>query len=148
MLDNVVTMTQLVNSSVARPRLYATVLGLFAAIAVMLAAVGVYGVMAYAVAQSTREIGVRMALGARAREVVGLVIGRAAVLTGIGMALGFVGAIAVNRLLQGMIVGLPPHDLATYIGVAASFSAVALIAAYVPAVRATRVSPLIALRAE
>jgi putative ABC transport system permease protein len=146
MLDNVVTMTQLVNSSVARPRLYATVLGLFAAIAVMLAAVGVYGVMAYAVAQSTREIGVRMALGAR--EVVGLVIGRAAVLTGIGMALGFAGAIAVNRLLQGMIFGLPPHGLSTYIGVAAGFSAVALIAAYVPAVRATRVSPLIALRAE
>jgi hypothetical protein len=148
MLDNVVTMEELMDSSLARPRMYAVLLGLFAVLAVTIAGVGVYGVMAYAVAQNTREIGLRMALGARTNEVLRLVVGKAAVLTSIGLLLGFGGAIAVGQYLQSMIFGLTPSDLVTYVAVAAAFAVVAIVAAYVPALRATKVNPLVALRAD
>lgn len=148
MLDNVATMEELMDSSLARPRMYAVLLGMFAVLAVTIAGVGVYGVMAYAVAQNTREIGLRMALGARANEVLRLVVGKAAVLTGIGLLLGFGGALAVGQYLQSMIFGLTPNDLVTYVAVAAAFAVVAIVAAYVPALRATKVNPLVALRAD
>jgi putative ABC transport system permease protein len=148
MLDNVATMDTLVASSIARPRMYAVLLGLFAGIACILAAVGVYGVMAYAVSQNTREIGLRMALGAHRREVLRLVLGRAAVLTVVGMVMGFAGAAAVGQYLRGMIFGLTPLDAQTYAAAAVAFGLVAMMASYLPARRATRVDPLIALRSE
>jgi ABC-type antimicrobial peptide transport system permease subunit len=89
-----------------------------------------------------------MALGARANEVLRLVVGKAAVLTSIGLLLGFGGAIAVGQYLQSMIFGLTPSDLVTYVAVAAAFAVVAIVAAYVPALRATKVNPLVALRAD
>lgn len=148
MLDNVATMEQLVASSIARPRLYAVLLGLFAEVAIMLAAIGTYGVMAYAVTQNTREIGLRIALGARPHEVLGLVLLRASVLAGAGTGIGILLSVAVSRYLQGLIFGLTSMNLPTYIAVAIIFAAGAMAASYIPARRASRVDPLVALRAE
>jgi hypothetical protein len=148
MLDNVVTMEELVSGSIARPRMSALLLGIFAGVAAMVAAVGIYGVMAYAVTQSTREIGVRIALGARSRDVLALVLGRAGVLTAVGLTFGLAGAAAITRYLHGMIFGLARLDLATYVTVAGVFAGITMLASYVPARRATRVNPVIALRHE
>ncbi len=148
MLDNVTTLDDMLASSLARPRLYATLLGLFAAVAVVLAAIGIYGVMAYAVAHNTREIGLRMALGAERREVLGLVLRRAGTLTAAGLAIGLLLAASLSRYLTGMIFGLTPLDAPTYVATAAVFALVAMAASYVPARRAARVDPMVALRAE
>jgi putative ABC transport system permease protein len=128
--------------------LYALLLGAFGTAALILAAIGIYGVMAYAVSQAVREIGLRMALGAEAGDVLVLVLGRAAILTAVGMALGLAGAVAASQYLQGMLFGLTPLDLRTYGAVVGGFSGVALLAAYVPARRAVRVDPTVALRAD
>jgi putative ABC transport system permease protein len=128
--------------------MYAVLLGVFAAIAVALAAAGIYAVMAYSVAQRTREIGIRMALGARSREVLGLVMGQSALLSVAGVVIGLAGAMWTTRYLQGLLFGLTPLDPATFIAVALLFLTVATAAAYVPARRATTVDPSIALRAE
>lgn len=114
----------------------------------MLAAAGIYGVMAYSVAQRTREIGIRMALGARRAEVMGLVLRQSIVLTAVGISLGLAGAAAVTRYLEGMLFGLTPLDLTTFIAVSVIFALVAAGAAYVPARRATKIDPLVALRCE
>jgi putative ABC transport system permease protein len=128
--------------------LYALLLGAFGTAALILAAIGIYGVMAYAVSQAVREIGLRVALGAEAGDVLVLVLGRAAILTAVGMALGLAGAVAASQYLQGMLFGLTPLDLRTYGAVVGGFSGVALLAAYVPARRAVRVDPTVALRAD
>ena len=141
-------MDDIVSNRIARPRMYAVLLGIFAGIGVALAAIGIYGVMAYSVSQRTREIGIRVALGAQRSEVVGLVLNQSLVLTVVGIALGIAGAAAVTRYLEGLLFGLTPLDPATFIGVSVMFAAVALVAAYVPARRATRVDPLVALRCE
>jgi putative ABC transport system permease protein len=141
-------MDQLVAASIARPRLYATLFVVFAAIAALLAAIGIYGVMAYAVSQSTREIGVRMALGAQRSEVLWLVLRRASGLSIAGIAIGLACASGVTRYLEGMIFGLTPVDLPTFAAVSLLFAFVAAVAAFVPARRATRVDPLVALRHE
>ncbi len=148
MIDNVATMEQLVSNSVSRPRLYAVLLGIFAAVAVTLAAIGIYGVMAYAVGQRTREIGIRMALGAERSTVTRLVLGQSLVLIGIGTVVGLAGAAAVTRYLEGMLFGLTPLDASTFITVSVVFVAIATLAAFVPARRATKVDPLVALRCE
>jgi putative ABC transport system permease protein len=147
-VDDIATMQQLVSDSISRPRFYAVLLGIFAVVAVMLAAVGIYGVMAYSVTRRTREIGIRMALGAARADVLGLVLGQTLGLTVIGITLGLAGAAAFTRYLAGMLFGLTPLDPTTFIAVALVFSAVAMCAALVPARRATNVDPLIALRYE
>ena len=147
-VESVATLDELVANSVARPRLYAVLLGLFAAVAVALAVVGIYGVMAYVVVQRTREIGIRMALGARRAEVMGLVLSQSVLLTGIGIVVGLAGAAALSRYLERLLFGLTPLDPMTFFMAAALFAAVATSAALVPARRATKVDPLLALRCE
>jgi ABC-type antimicrobial peptide transport system permease subunit len=147
-LYNVATMEQIVGNSLVRPRLYAVLLAIFAGVAVTLAAIGIFGVLAYSVTRRTQEIGIRMALGARPAQVLRLVLGRSVALTLLGIALGLGGAAAVTRSLQGMLFGLTPLDPATYAAVAVTFALVAALASYVPARRATKVDPLIALRYE
>src|SRR5438552_3443286 len=147
-VDDIATMQQLVSDSISRPRFYAVLLGVFAVVAVTLAAVGIYGVMAYSVTRRTREIGIRMALGAARADVLSLVLGQTLVLTVVGITLGLAGAAAFSRYLAGMLFGLTPLDPTTFIAVALMFGAVAICAALVPARRATNVDPLIALRYE
>jgi putative ABC transport system permease protein len=145
-VDNIATMDQLVSNSLSRPRLYAVLLGLFACVAAALAVIGIYGVMAYSVAQRTREIGIRVALGAERSEVMRLVFGQSLLLTTAGIALGIAGAVPLTRSLDRMLFGLSPLDPATFIGVSVLFAAVAAAASYVPAHRATKVDPIVALR--
>jgi putative ABC transport system permease protein len=147
-LDAIAPMAELVSTSIARPRFYAVLLGLFAAMAAILAAVGVYGVLAYAVVQRTQEIGVRMALGADRRDVMRLVLRRGIALAAIGISLGLAGAAGLSRYLQGLLFGLTPLDGLTYALVTSGFVALALLASWLPARRATRVDPMVALRAE
>jgi predicted permease len=145
---NVATMNQLISNSIVRPRMYATLLGIFAVVAVALAAIGLYSVLTFAVAQRTREIGIRMALGARRAEVLKLVIGQALTLSGMGVIVGLAGSLAATRYLEGMLFGVTPIDVPTFVAVSFLFIVVGLAAAYIPARRATEVDPVIALRAE
>jgi ABC-type antimicrobial peptide transport system permease subunit len=123
-------------------------LGIFAGLAVCLAMAGVYGVMAYVVGQRTGEIGLRMALGARPVEVLRLVLGQGMRLAGVGLVLGLLGAAALTRLLTTMLFGVQPNDPVTYVVVSALLGGIALAASSVPAWRASRVDPVIALRQE
>jgi putative ABC transport system permease protein len=147
-IDAMVPMDQLVASSLTRERFYATVMGVFAAIAVLLSAVGIYGVLAYAVGQRIREFGVRTALGARRSDVLAMVLRQGLALTTFGIAIGLAGAMILHRYLEGMLYGVTSLDPATYVGVVALFAAVTSIACYVPARRATHIDPLTALRYE
>jgi putative ABC transport system permease protein len=147
-VDNVATADQIVWNSIARPRFYTVLLGLFAIVAVVLAAVGIFGLMAYLVAQRTREIGIRMALGAQRSEVMRGVLGQSAILIVIGVGIGLAAAAGLTRYLEGMLFGLAPLDPATFAAASVLFVVVALIASFVPARRATRVDPLVALRTE
>jgi predicted permease len=126
----------------------ATLIGVFGAVGLLLAAVGVYGVVAYLAAQRTREIGIRMALGAARRDVLALVMGRGAWLALLGIAAGGLGALALTRVLRSLLVGVAPGDPATYATVALLLAAVVLVASYIPARRAARVDPMVALRSE
>ena len=147
-VDNVATMDQIVSNAMLRPRLYAVLLGLFAALAMVLAAIGIYGVLSYLVAHRAREIGIRMALGSPRARVVALVVRQTAMLTIVGIALGLAGAGLLSRYLEGLLFGVTPLDLTTFVAVVVMFAGVAVLASYVPARRATRVDPLVALRAE
>jgi putative ABC transport system permease protein len=147
-IDAIAPMTDLEATAVARERFYAVILGVFAAVAALLAAIGVYSVLAYAVAQRTQEIGVRMALGARRAQVMALVLRRGFVLSSIGIALGLIGAAAASRYLQSMLFGIEPVDARTFALVAAAFISIAVAASYLPARRATTVDPVVALRHE
>jgi putative ABC transport system permease protein len=148
MLENVATMSQRMSDSVAQPRFYAVVLGTFAFVALALAAVGVYGVMSYAVSQRTREIGIRMALGAGRGEVLGLIAGQGMAFTVAGVAVGLAGAFALTRYLESLLFGVSPFDPPTVAAVTLLLAAVAALASYIPAHRATRVDPVVALRYE
>jgi putative ABC transport system permease protein len=141
-------MTDFVADDLARPRFTTLLLGGFASAAVLLAAVGLYGVLAFAVAQRTREIGVRVALGAQRRDVYRLVMRRGGLLLGMGLALGIAATLALGRLVAGLLYGVTPRDPVTMVTVALFLTAVAIIATYLPARRAMHVDPLVALRAE
>ncbi|HLG59174.1 MAG TPA: ABC transporter permease [Vicinamibacterales bacterium] len=147
-IDALLPMEQLVASSLTRQRFYTAVMGVFAAIAMLLSAVGIYGVLAYAVGQRTREFGVRTALGARSRDVLAMVLRQALGLTSIGIGIGLAGAMALTRYIEGMLYDVTPLDPLTYVAVVALFTAVTSIASYVPARRATRIDPTTALRYE
>jgi len=147
-VDNLATMEQIVSNAVARPRLYAVLLGIFACVAVALAGIGIYGILAFVVTHRTREIGIRMALGARPASVVSLIVRQSALQTIVGIAGGVAGAALLSRYLEGLLFGVTPLDTLTFTTAALGFAVVALGAAAGPARRATRVDPLTALRAE
>jgi putative ABC transport system permease protein len=135
-----------VSNSIARPRLYAVLMGVFASVAVILAGVGIYGVVSWSVTQRTREIGIRVALGARRADVMRLILTQSGTLVGLGITAGLGGAALLSRYLRGMLFGLTPLDLPTFAGVALALAAMAMLASWAPARRATRVDPLIAIR--
>jgi putative ABC transport system permease protein len=147
-LFEIQTMTELTRLSYWDKRLYGLLFGSFAIIALLLAGIGVYGVMSYAVSQRTHEIGVRVALGAQLRDVLSMVVRRGVVLTVMGLAIGLVGAFALTRVLSGVLFGVSPTDLASYVGISLVLFIVAVVASYVPARRAARVEPAVALRYE
>jgi predicted permease len=145
-ISSIETMQGLVLRSVARQRFGMVLLGVFAALAMMLAAIGLYGVMSYAVTQRQREIGVRMALGAQQRHVWKMVVRQGMSLVLVGGALGLAGALALTRLMSSFLYGITPTDPPTLIAVCLLLGLVALLACYLPARRATRLDPMIALR--
>jgi putative ABC transport system permease protein len=147
-VSNVRTLDQIVGRSISQPRFYMLLLTIFAGIALALAAIGIFGVLSYAVSQRTRENGIRMALGAQERTVIGLIVRQAMVLVASGVVAGVVMALFVSQALTKMLFSVKPTDPATFTLVAVLLGAVALLASYLPARRATRVDPVVALRAE
>jgi putative ABC transport system permease protein len=147
-LSSVSTVDALMSEILALPRMIALLMGAFAGAALMLAAIGIYGLMAYAVAQRTREFGIRMALGATRPDVLRLVLGQATRLTAIGVAAGTIAALAATRLIATLLFGIEASDAPTLMLTAATLGAVALLASYIPARRAVRVDPMRALRAD
>ena len=145
---SVKTMEEYISSSVAAPRFNTTLLSIFAAVALVLTIIGLYGVMSYSVAQRTNEIGIRMALGAQTRDVLGLIVKDGMKLVLLGLVLGISGALVLTRLLSSLLFGVTTRDPATFVAIAALLSFVAILACYIPAWRATRVDPLEALRCE
>ena len=142
------TLDEVVARSISQPRFYVLLLGSFAGTAMLLAALGIFGVMSYAVVQRSREIGIRVALGADPKQVLGMVLGQAARLAAAGVGLGLVGALSLSRVIASLLFAMSATDPATLAGVAALLMAVALLASYLPARRATRMDPLAALRSE
>ncbi|MEJ7617876.1 MAG: FtsX-like permease family protein [Pyrinomonadaceae bacterium] len=140
-------MTELLNILCLR-RMGALLLGAFGLLALLLAAIGLYGVMSFSVARRTREIGIRMALGARGADVLRLVLRESMTLVALGIALGLLASLAATRLLASFLYGVSTTDPATFGGIAAILAAVALAASLIPARRASRVDPLVALRYE
>jgi len=141
----IATMDELMEESTAQPRFRTFLLGSFAGVAMVLSAMGIYGVMAYTVSRRTREIGVRMALGARPGDILGLILGESMTLTLLGVLLGLVGAYAVTRVMNSLLFGVASTDPFTFASVTLLLGCVALLASYIPARRAARVDPLVAL---
>lgn len=142
------TMDSFVADSVASQRFSMILLAVFAALALVLASVGIYGVISYVVGQRAHEIGIRMALGARREDVLRLILGRGGKLVGIGIAVGLVAALGLTRMMASLLYGVGATDPLTFGGVAVLLSLVALAACYIPARRAARVDPVVALRYE
>ena len=140
------TLEAFFDNSVAQPRFNMLLLSLFGLAALVLAAIGIYGLLSHTVAERTHEIGVRMALGARAKDVLRLFVGQGLRLTAIGLVLGMVGAVALARVMESLLFGVSSTDPATFVGVVATLAAVAGLASYLPARRATQVDPMVALR--
>jgi predicted permease len=142
------TMTQVLSSSVAAPRFNTVLVGIFGGVALFLAVIGVYGVLSYMVTEQTHEIGIRIALGAEHAEILGLVLRQGAKLAGAGVAIGLFAALGLTRLLRGLLYGVSVTDPLTFAGVAVLLMSVAMLACYIPARRAARVDPMVALRYE
>jgi ABC-type antimicrobial peptide transport system permease subunit len=146
--SNFKTMEQLLSASTAARRFNSTLLAIFAAAALLLALAGVYGVISFVVSQRTREIGLRVALGAQSRDVMRLIVEQGMRITLLGIAAGLIGAFALTRLMSNLLYGVSPNDPLTFAAVAGLMTAVALLACLIPARRATKVDPLVALRYE
>jgi ABC-type antimicrobial peptide transport system permease subunit len=134
--------------SLARQRFASTMLAAFAAFALLVSAIGVYGVISYMVAQSTHDIGLRMALGAQPGSILTLVVRQGMELAAIGIVVGLIGAVALTRVLSSLLFGVSAYDAVTFVSVAAVLATVTLLATAIPAFRATRVDPMEALRLE
>jgi putative ABC transport system permease protein len=147
-VDRIETMRQLVSVSVAQPRFRTVILVAFSLLALVMASIGIYGVMNHLVIQRTREFGIRLSLGATQADVLRLVLGRAAMLIGAGTCVGLVGSVLLARLITRLLFGTAPLDPLTFAAVPAVLAAVALVASYIPARRATRIDPTVALRCE
>ncbi len=148
LLRNLLSLDQLVDRTITLQRFNLSLLGLFAALGLALAAIGIYGVMAYGVAQRTHEIGLRMALGAQARDVLRMILKQGMALVLSGIALGLLASLALTRLLQTLLFGVQANDPLTFGLIALLLAIVALLACWIPARRATKVDPMIALRCE
>ena len=142
------TMEELFDFALAYPRFRTQVIGLFAAVAALLAAVGIFSVLAYLVGQRTREIAVRRAVGAQAADVIRLIVGQGLRLIAVGLILGLAGALAVARLLEGLLYEISPWDVGTYLGAIVVLGVAALVATLIPAIRAATIDPFIALQQE
>jgi len=147
-VSNIDTMEHIVARAVARQRFSTMLLGIFAILALVLAAVGIYGVMSYSVAQRTREIGIRMALGAQRKDVLKMTVKQGLKLVLIGIGLGLVVALALTRVMASLLFGVSATDPITFLSIPLVLLAVAAVASYIPALRATRVDPMVALRAQ
>src|SRR5262245_6531570 len=147
-VSNVRTMEEILSEEVTQRRIGMTLLAAFAALALLLASLGIYGVLAYAVTQRTKEIGIRVALGAQSADVLRLIIGQGLQLVVLGVALGLVAALALTRLMKSLLFGVSASDPLTFAGIALLLALVALLACYLPARRAAKTDPMIALRYE
>jgi putative ABC transport system permease protein len=147
-LANVRTLDEVMSAAQSRPRFLTLLLTLFSGVALVLAAVGIYGVISYSVAQRTKEFGVRIALGAQRGDVLGIVLRRGMLLTVIGVVLGVAGALALTRFLSTLLFGVTPTDPLTFIAIPLLLGSIAFLASYIPARRATKVDPIVALRYE
>jgi putative ABC transport system permease protein len=147
-LFGVKSMEEYLSSSVAAPRFNTTLLSIFAAVALVLTVVGLYGVMSYSVAQRTNEIGIRLALGAQSRDVLLMIVKQGSVLIGLGLAIGLFGAYLATKLIASLLFGVQAKDPFTFAAVAVVLALVGLLACYIPAWRATKVDPMEALRCE
>jgi predicted permease len=147
-VSNVQPVLEIVDDSVKPQRVSTTLLAIFAAVALSLAALGIYGVLANVVAQQTREIGVRLALGAASSAVLWLVLRRALSMSAVGIAIGVAGALALARTMASLLYDVQPHDAVTFVGASVGMAALVVLASLVPAWRATRVDPIVALRIE
>jgi putative ABC transport system permease protein len=147
-LANVNTMEQWLSNSAAQPRLNTVLLTTFAVVALVIAAIGIYGVLAYSVNQRTREIGLRMALGATPARVLNLIVHEGMKMVLAGVVIGLVGGLALGKTVSSLVFGVPVHDPVTFVVVAALLTVIALAACIIPARRAARVDPMVALREE
>jgi putative ABC transport system permease protein len=145
-VSNVVTMEQVIADTLWQPRLNLQLIGIFAALAMTLAAIGLYGVMSYSVAQRTHEVGLRMALGAHRRDVLKLVVGQGMKLALLGVSLGLLASFGLTRLMEKLLFDVSATDFSTFAVIALLLTLVALVACWIPARRATKVDPMIALR--
>jgi putative ABC transport system permease protein len=147
-VENVATMAQIVANSIARPRMYAVLLNVFAAIAIALAAIGIYGVISFTVVRRTKELGIRVALGAERGQILRLVLRQGLGLTLAGLLAGLAGALGMTRYLESLLFGVTPLDWPSFVAAALLIGSVAVLASYLPARRATRLDPIVALRCE
>jgi len=147
-LANIRTEDEWLSNSASQPRLNSVLLGVFAAVALLIASLGIYGVLAWSVSQRTGEIGVRMALGATRPHVLRLIVVEGITVAAIGVGVGLLGALALGRVLASLVFGVRVHDPATFTIAAVTLTTVALAASIVPAMRASRVDPMVALRHE